>query len=144
MSEVLSDGLICAFSGRQPTDDEEALPFDPHHDDPLEDSPIGWTRVTLETRVLNPDWVALQEAKGVQIGLALEQLDGEEVSDEDRARAERIARISVDAVFAALEGETSPYLSEHQALYLSPPGSSDPRIRSAWKQFGKLLGLVGS
>lgn len=134
--------LVCAFSGVAPTDAEIDLPFEPADDDPLDDLPLGWSRVTIETRTINPRYAAVIQARETQIQAAVAGLElPEGATKEDRVMAASLARISVEALFAAMEERTPPYIHEETELHLAPP-SADPRIAAAWRQLAELLGIA--
>ena len=56
----MSDEYICSLSGTTPNETQKA-PFDTV--DELEDLPIGWSKITIQTRILNPDFIGIQQIK---------------------------------------------------------------------------------
>jgi hypothetical protein len=61
-------------------------------EDPLEDLPLGWSRVTIETRMENPRYLLFLEAREtlIQQGLAATVEGGVEVTEKERAMVEML------------------------------------------------------
>jgi hypothetical protein len=101
--------FVCALSGVTALDEE--LP-DENDDDGI---PTGWTRVTLERRTANPEWLELQ---GIKAG-ALQQML-EQVPEELRGKATSIMALQVRATYAALETQIPRFSIDTQTVYFAP------------------------
>jgi hypothetical protein len=124
--------VFCAATGALP--DDADLPADhPSEDEELADLPVGWTRVTLQTRTPNPAWqeiVAVEEAMVGQViqGLPKAQRKGAVVG----------VRVQVAAQLAALKAATAPYLIETEVAHFAPGDEGDKALAA----LKATLGLV--
>ena len=84
---------VCALSGVE-ADDTELV----EGSDDLGDLPVGWTKITVQRRLLNPRWYEVQQAKGALVEVTLSQLP-----EEMREQMRPLITVQVDAQFAALE-----------------------------------------
>ena len=100
----------CDLSGLVAT----GLEFDSGDD--LGDLPVGWTSVTISTRVPNPQYETLMDAKEAAAQGMIAQAGIEAASDEDAA----IVEIMTDAQFAPLLETVTPFLIEDTELFVHP------------------------
>jgi hypothetical protein len=107
---------VCALSGAEC--DEDDLVMDDNGDG-LGDLPLGWTRLTLARRVLNPRYEQIQLAKRALVDAALSQMP-EEVREQTRP----LVAIQIDAQFAALEQSVDEYDTVVETVFISPPEDS--------------------
>lgn len=95
--------VYCALTGAIP--DEADLPIDhPLEDEELGDLPVGWTRVTVQTRVANPEWETILTVEEAMVRQILEG-----VPKAQRKAAAVGVRVQVAAQLAALKAQTAPY-----------------------------------
>ena len=136
----------CLLSGLLP------MPVELVADDE-DDLPVGWTRITVERRIHNPEWERIQTAKDqmaeamyvqavMQIQGTAQQMQaaGQQpppMPPEAEIRA--LGDIQAAATFAALENRTPRYLMESDAVFLAPP-ERDPQLPEA---IAELLGAIG-
>lgn len=92
----------------------EGLDFDSGDD--LGDLPVGWTTVTISTRVPNPQYETLIQAKEAAAQGMLAQAGIEDASDEDAG----IVEMMTDAQFAPLLDSVTPFLIEDTELFIHP------------------------
>jgi hypothetical protein len=111
---MASTDIFCAATGALPDDAE--FPADhPSEDEELADLPVGWTRITVQTRTPNPTWreiLSVEEAMIAQVvqGLPKAQRKGAVVG----------VRVQVAAQLAALKAATPPYLIETEVAHVGP------------------------
>ena len=99
----------CAISGLA----EEAI--DKFDKDGLADLPVGWTKITMTRRQVNPKWLAIQQVKEASVEALLQQFP-EEVRDMQRF----VVEIQVEAQLKALENDTPEFLSDvEDIVYVS-------------------------
>jgi hypothetical protein len=91
----------CAISGitEEPAEKFEA--------DDLDDMPVGWTKITMTRRQVNPKWLAIQQVKEASVEGLLSQFP-EEVREVQRF----VVEIQVEAQLKALEMDTPMFLSD--------------------------------
>lgn len=128
--------IECAFSGRHPREVE--LVADAPDDDELGELPIGWYSITVNRREYNPEWVEIQEVKSVHVQAMLAQTP----EGADRDAAERFARVTVDATFAARENAVDKYVSREVEVFAA--SSEDPKIAAKIRELCKILGVPPS
>ena len=129
-----NDDYTCALSGIAAKDEER-----PKHStqiDELEDLPVGWSKVTIQTRVKNPHWINIQQIKVTVLEQLIQQVD-----DEQKEEARKIMKYQVDAQFAALESMTSPYFIDERVCYISNPESSKG-VKDEWDSLIERLDLA--
>jgi len=128
---MTSTDVFCALTGALP--DDADLPADhPLEDDDLADLPVGWTRVTLQTRAANPAWqeiIAVEEAMIAQVVQGLPKAQ--------RKAAVVGVRVQVAAQLAALKAATAPYLIETEIAHIA----SNEEGTAGFDQLKALLGL---
>jgi hypothetical protein len=122
---------ICSISGVQSLDIEEP----PEYDEDLEDLPLGWRKVTIQSRMLNPEWVMLQQIKKAMIEQAIAQAD-ESVDDTTKAAL----ALSIDAQYAALENRINTYLYDDETVFVAPDERND-QLAQAWDKILNILDL---
>lgn len=121
--------VFCAFTGALP--DDADMPVDhPLEDDDLADLPVGWTRITLQTRVPNPEWQTIQ---AVEEAMVRQVMEG--VPKAQRRDARIGVKVQVAAQLAALRAQTAPYLIRTEILHVSPAEENA-------EAFGKLRTLL--
>jgi hypothetical protein len=109
-----STDVFCAFTGSIP--DDADLPTDhPLEDDELADLPVGWTRITVQTRLPSPAW---QEIAAVEEAMVAQVLDG--VPKGQRKAATVGVRVQVAAQLAALKSQTAPYVIDTSVFHVAP------------------------
>ncbi len=91
----------CAISGLT----EEAV--EKFAADGLEDLPVGWTKITMTRRQVNPKWLAIQQVKEASIEALLQQFP-EEIREVQRF----VVEIQVEAQLKALENDTPMFVSD--------------------------------
>ena len=128
------DEYVCALSGKTPTNEQTHHPFD--STDELDDLPIGWSKVSIQTRVVNPDYVNIQQIKETILQGFLA-----DVPDDKKKEAMAVFQYQVAAQFAALESQTAPFLIDERICYVSDPSSST-ETQEAWNSFLERLDLV--
>lgn len=111
---MASTDVFCAFTGSIP--DDADLPTDhPLEDDELADLPVGWTRITVQTRLPSPAW---QEIAAVEEAMVAQVLDG--VPKNQRKAATVGVRVQVAAQLAALKAQTAPYIIDTSVFHVAP------------------------
>jgi hypothetical protein len=110
----MPNDVFCAFTGNMP--DENDLPIEhPLEDDDLTDLPVGWSRVTIQTRAPNPAW---QEIVGVEEAMIAQVVQG--LPKAQRKAAVIGVRVQVAAQLAALKAATAPYIIETEVAHVAP------------------------
>ena len=124
---MIDPDYACALSGLFPTDNE--LVADEHMDEDLGDLPVGWTEVRLRRRVVNPDYLRIQRVKNtmLQAQLVQEQEKLKEFPDLTREQKRSLwmetrmtVTLQVEAMFAALEVKTPPFLVDEEMVHIAP------------------------
>ena len=99
----MANDVYCAFTGAIP--DEADLPGDhPLEDEDLADLPVGWTRITIQTREPNPEWETIL---AVEQGMVKQIMDS--IPKAQRKEATPGVRVQVAAQLAALKAATPPF-----------------------------------
>lgn len=111
--------IICSISGVATNEDDDLImdtlaPFE----DGAAELPVGWSRVTVETRLTNPAFEAIQLAKAGLVSQILAQLP-----ESVRVVSEDMVALQVDAQFAALESRPGnvPTQLQKVQVYIAPP-----------------------
>lgn len=123
----------CALSGKTA---EGELPFD---GDNLGDLPPGWIQVTLTRRVINPEWLLLQQTKEAAVTMAANQIPAN-VTGAIRNAQVNVIRMHIRAQYHAIEAEIPPYLSYTEQVHIAPP-ESDSDLLEAFNELRESLGL---
>ena len=92
----------------------EGLDFDSQDD--LGDLPVGWTTVTISTRLPNPQYETLINAKESAAMGMMQQAGISEADETDAA----IVEMMVDAQFAPLLENITPFVIEDTELFVHP------------------------
>ena len=122
---------VCALSGAEANEDDLVEGAD----DDLSDLPVGWTKITVQRRLLNPRWLEVQQAKEALVEVTLMQLP-EEARDQMRP----LITVQVDAQFAALEATVAEYTTDTDEVYVAPP-ESDKALAAEYFEIRDRLGL---
>ena len=123
--------FVCALTG------EEAEPQDlVEGDADFDGMPLGWTRVTIERRTLNPRFVEVMQAKRMLVQAALSQMP-----EEARPSMAALVGIQIDAQFAALVDLTPEHAVERDTIYISDPADNTVLARE-WNGMRDTLGLA--
>jgi hypothetical protein len=109
-----TNDVYCAITGVLP-DDGDYVAEHPLEDEDLSELPVGWTRVTVQTRTPSPAW---QEIVGVEEAMVAQVLDG--VPKGQRKAATVGVRVQVAAQLAALKAQTAPYVIDTDVFYIAP------------------------
>lgn len=128
--------IVCAISGVTLNDEDEAVLEALDITDGATELPVGWTRITAETRSLNPSFEAIQYVKASLIAQMLTQMPPELRED-----AEEAVSIQYDAQFAALEAHPAnvPTLLTKVSVYIAPVD----RVPGLDKEVEKLFASLG-
>jgi hypothetical protein len=121
---------VCALSGVE-ADEAELV----DGGDDLGDLPVGWTKITVRRRLLNPRWYEVQQAKGALVEVTLSQLP-----EEMREQMRPLITVQVDAQFAALEASIDEYVIDDDEVYVAPP-ESDKALAAEYFDIRDRLGL---
>jgi hypothetical protein len=129
-----STDVFCAITGALP--DDADLPIEhPLEDDELADLPVGWTRITVQTRAPNPGWqeiVAVEEAMIAQVVQGLPKAQ--------RKQAVVGVRVQVAAQLAALKAATAPFLIETEVAHIAPGDEGDKALAALKVTLGLIDG----
>lgn len=122
----------CAVSGLEAESIEGV-----DNSDGLGSTPLGWTRVTLQRRVVNPEWVLLQEAKRNMVESGVAQMQAAEFTQEMMAAQVPVLNLQVAATFHSMEKDTPMFLVEKDEVYIS----DDLEVLEAMNEIRAQLGL---
>jgi hypothetical protein len=120
-----SEEYECAISGITAEGVDEV-------DDALADLPVGWTKITIQTRQLNPKWVQIQELKEAMTEGLLQQ-----VPEDYRELQRPLTALQVEATLHSLEADTPQYDVIEDVVFVSE--SED--VVSALNEIRQTLGL---
>ena len=137
MSTIPEAEHVCAISGRSPAASD--LVQDADENDDLDTLPIGWVRVTVERRGVNPAWLALQGTKARTLANLLGQIP-EEASTEDTAIMRGDMGVLIDAQFVGIESVTPRYTTETVTLFVCDP-DEDKGVAAEWAKIAAALGF---
>jgi len=128
--------IVCAVSGVTLNEEDEGILEALDIKDGASELPVGWTRVRLESRVLNPSFEAIQFVKAGLVAQVLSQLPSEMREDSEEAIS-----IQYDAQFAALEAQEAniPTLLIKVDAYIAPVD----RVPGLEKEVEKLFSTLG-
>lgn len=119
----------CALTGVS----QEGGPLNTEDDD-LEDLPAGWTRVTIQRRQYNPEWVLLQQVKEAALQGILLQMP-----EELRAEQTPLLRIQVKSQFFAMEQAIPMFTTDiDEVIHIA--GGED--ALEAFNEFRQSVGLA--
>lgn len=122
---------VCALSGVEA--DEEDLVADAEDD--LSDLPVGWTKITIQRRLINPRWVEVQQAKEALVEVTLSQ-----IPEEARDQMRPLISVQVDAQFAALEANIDEFVTDTDEVFVAPP-ETDKALAAEYFDIRDRLGL---
>ena len=111
------EDYFCAVSGVVPTAD---VIVEDEGDD-LGDLPLGWLKVTVSRRVLNPKWELIQQVKQAAVHQLLQR-----VEEEHREDVQDAVAIQVEAQYAAYEEKVGKYIVDEQVSFITDPELSAP------------------
>jgi hypothetical protein len=118
------DDIFCAISGITPDENEF-----------FDDAPLGWVKITVERKHINPQWAAVQMVKKGLIETTLAALP------EDQRELQRLGiEIQVEAQFYGYESEIDQFITQEEEVFVSPP-ERDETIGESWSQIEDALGL---
>ena len=100
--------FLCALSGEE-SDPDTFI----DNDDPLGEYPEGWSRVTIERRVVNPRFHDIRMVKGALVQAALSQ-----VPEEAQAQMAPLVAMQIDAQFAALVELTPEFIIVRETVHV--------------------------
>lgn len=126
------EDFICALSGLTPQEDQSPVA----NQDELEDLPVGWTKVTFQTRIPNPHYINIQKIKNDVLEELLNQ-----VEEDKKEQAKQIMKYQVDAQYASLEAMTPPYFIDERVCYISDY-KSNKQVKEEWDSLIERLDLV--
>jgi hypothetical protein len=121
---------VCALSGVE-ADENDLV----EGGDDLGDLPVGWTKITVQRRLLNPRWYEVQQAKAALVEVTLAQ-----IPEEAREQMRPLITVQVDAQFAALETSIDEYVVDSDEVYVAPP-ESDKALAAEYFDIRDRLGL---
>lgn len=121
---------VCALSGVE-ADEAELV----DGSDDLGDLPVGWTKITVQRRLLNPRWYEVRQAKEALVEVTLSQLP-----EEMREQMRPLITVQVDAQFAALEASIEEFVVDEDEVYVAPP-ESDKALAAEYFDIRDRLGL---
>jgi hypothetical protein len=138
MSEVEDTAeFSCAITGRPAPDDE--VVDDAQDDDDLENMPVGWLRITVERRGVNPEWVKIQAAKHAALEGVMSQVPAD-APEEFRKQTREMQDVVINASFYAYEASIAKYLTFDEEVYVRNP-DQDKEAAEGWKGIAEILGL---
>jgi hypothetical protein len=127
-----NDLYSCSLSGVEP--DPESM-LEEEDADEMGTLPVGWTKITFERRLPNPEWGEIQAVKDGLVEATLAQLP-----EGDRDKAYRAVEIQIAAQFAQLEANSDPFLGMREVIYIAPP-EYDMALAREFFDLRKRLGL---
>ena len=107
-----SDEYYCVLSGVIPKDYEVA----DDEGDELGDIPLGWIKIQVSRRTLNPEWILTQEIKKQTLEQYLTQVD-----EDQREEARAALEIQVAAQYASYEDKIGKYEVTEETVYIANP-----------------------
>jgi len=128
----MASEYVCALSGVEA--DEADLVAST--DDEAGDLPVGWSRITIQRRVVNPRWIEVQQGKAAVIEVTLLQMP-----EEAREQMRPLVTIQIDAQFSGLEGNVDAFLLEEETVYVSPP-EEDAAVATEFLELRERFGLA--
>lgn len=131
--------IACAFNGSTPTDDDlDLMDIFTNRDDEAPELPLGWMKVTVEYRKVNPAFTDLQQVKD---SLVRQNYDALAQADQT-PEALRAITIQVDALHAALalDPAYAPSIIEQEVVFVSP-AERDLKVARKAQNLLKSLGI---
>lgn len=136
------DIIKCALSGSAATD----LIEDADDDDDMGEAPIGWLRITVERRGVNPEWVEFQTRKQRQLANAQAQTMAAIPADfpeAERAEVMKDIEFAINCALKPVEDDLDKYETYEEVVYVRDPGA-DKAVGAAWLDIAKNLGLTAA
>ncbi len=127
----------CALSGMEAK--ESDLVNDAEESDALADLPLGWLKITVQRRIVNPMWEQVQIRKHRMLRSAESQIPAG-LPEHDKNELLEDAAMHILATFSHLDSKTPKYITLDEEVYISDP-SADPQLQAAWDDIGDALGL---
>lgn len=127
----MANEYVCALSGVEAEDEDLVI----GGEDDVADLPVGWTKITLQRRVVNPRWTEVQQGKAAMVEVTLMQ-----IPEEAREQMRPLIALQVDAQFAALEANTEEFGTEEEVVFVSPP-ESDKALAAEYFELRDRFGL---
>ena len=116
----------CALSGISEEAEEKFA------GDGLDDLPVGWTKITMTRRQVNPKWMAIQQVKEASVEALLQQFP-EEIREVQRF----VVEIQVEAQLKALENDTPMFLADVQdVVYVSDSEDIEEELNEIREKLG--------
>jgi hypothetical protein len=115
-------------------------------DDGLGSLPLGWSRVTIEKRVMNPMWEKIKQAKDMlyQTNMMQAKMRAEQaqqtVTPEQMAEVELLIKLQIEAQFSSLEANTEQFMVFTETVTISPIEHSES-VAADFFQARDLLGF---
>lgn len=132
------NNIACALTGSLSTDDDhDLMEIFVNRDDEAPELPLGWARVTVEYRRVNPAFTEMQQVKD---GLVRQNYDALAQADQTPETLRSIT-IQVDALYAGLNSDPAyaPSILEQEVAYVGPA----ERDLKAARRFRSLLNSLG-
>jgi hypothetical protein len=126
--------FICSLSGREAAPSEHVTDAD--DDDELGEMPLDWRRISVQKRVVNPEWVDWNEALEAQIAFQVAIIPAE-VAQEEREAAERTFRKAAEATFYARMKDIPKYVTLTDDIVID----GAPATLAFWEEIKGNLGL---
>jgi hypothetical protein len=127
----MANEYVCALSGVEAEDEDLVL----GGEDEVGDLPVGWSRITIQRRTVNPRWTEIQQGKAAMVEVTLMQ-----IPEEAREQMRPLITLQVDAQFAALEGGTEEFTTEDEVFFVAPP-ESDKALAAEYFELRDRFGL---
>jgi hypothetical protein len=127
----MANEYVCALSGVEAEDDDLVI----GGADEVADLPVGWTKITIQRRVVNPRWTEVQQGKAAMVEVTLMQ-----IPEEAREQMRPLIALQVDAQFAALEANTEEFGTEEEVVFVAPP-ESDKALAAEYFELRDRFGL---
>ena len=129
----MTDEIYCTLSGQVPP--EEILDFQ----DAEDDVPVGWTKISLTTKTLNPQWELLHDLMNSEtdssfmvlqqnINAQKEQLSEEDLEGYDEPDWEEmkdVINLQVKAKYGAVLYNLDQYIFDESVSYISDDNSKE-------------------
>lgn len=80
-----------------------------------DDLPVGWSRITIERRIVNPRWVYIQNVKAALVEASVMQ-----IPEEAREQMYPLMAMQIEAQFAALESQHDQYEIVTETVFVAP------------------------
>jgi hypothetical protein len=134
---VAEEEFVCALSGIGAQEDE-LVEDDGEDADDLGELPVGWIKITVQRRAINPEWLEMQQAR-TAMG---EMLKAQTAQVPEEHRGALLATLAWQnrATFAALEKSIPKYVTFDDEAYVKDPTANE-EIATAWRAIADQLDL---